>query len=175
MKKQGGTSYVFREISWDEIDRLREMFPDDDNMWRRYRTMRLRQLNRHEARVFVIVDRGSIIGEITATFISHALPTEAILGQRAYLQAYRIREDHQGKGLGQQLLQYALQKLASDGYTEFTIGVEDKNERARHIYRKFGFTYEIDRGKGDEFDPTEYALLLKRLPQQHTDGNSRSR
>ena len=77
--------------------------------------------------------------------------------------AFRLDKKFQGKGLGQKLIKYAITDLESKGYTEFTIGVEDDNEIAKHIYFKLGFNEEIDKGRGDEFDPTDYTLYLKKL------------
>ena len=52
--------------------------------------------------------------------------------------------------------------LAENGYSEFTVGVEDDNTRARYMYEKNGFTEPIARIKecyqGDSY---EYDLLLK--------------
>ena len=53
------------------------------------------------------------------------------------------------------------------GYTEFTIGVEENNIVAKHIYSKLGFNQVIDKGKGNEFDPTEYTLYLKDITDKN--------
>ena len=68
---------------------------------------------------------------------------------------------YQGQGLGQKLINYCIEYLIKKGYTQFTIGVEDDNEIAKHIYFKLGFNEAIDKGHGDEFDPSEYTLYLK--------------
>lgn len=67
------------------------------------------------------------------------------------------------KQIKNQLLEYVYctDYLINIGYTEFTIGVENDNEIAKHIYFKLGFTNAIDKGHGDEFDPSEYTLYLK--------------
>ena len=54
--------------------------------------------------------------------------------------------------------------LAEKGYSEFTIGVEDDNEKAIHIYSKLGFTQLIGR-MSEEYqgDSYEYGLYLKPL------------
>lgn len=72
-----------------------------------------------------------------------------------------MEKEYRGKGLGQKLLDYVLKVMEARGYTEFTIGVEDDNEIAKHIYFKYGFVEPIDHGDGDEFDPSEYTLYLK--------------
>lgn len=157
------TDRVFRRIAWDEFDGLHRLFPDNEQMWQKYREMRRKEFVRRETDVYVIQQNGAFVGEVTASYTSHTLAAEAIPGQRAYLQAYRLEEDHQGRGLGQKLLQFALSDLEQRGYTEFTIGVEEENERAKHIYFKLGFTEMIDKGRGDEFDPTDYTLYLRRV------------
>ena len=52
--------------------------------------------------------------------------------------------------------------LSQKGYSEFTIGVEDDNETAVHIYSKLGFTQFV--GKiSEEYqgDSYEYGLYLR--------------
>lgn len=53
--------------------------------------------------------------------------------------------------------------LAEKGYSEFTIGVEEDNETAMHIYSKLGFTQLIGR-MSEEYqgDSYEYWLYLMR-------------
>lgn len=63
-------------------------------------------------------------------------------------------------------MDYTLTDLENRGITEFTIGVENDNEVAKHIYFKYGFTEEIDYGKGDVFDPTDYTLYMKSIQKE---------
>ncbi len=104
-----------------------------------------------------------VFRKITNSYISHDLNSEAIPNQRVYLQAFRLDKKYQGLGLGQKLLQFVLSDLEEQGYKEFTIGVEAGNERAKHIYFKFGFTEAIDRGYGNEFDPSNYTLYMRSI------------
>lgn len=54
--------------------------------------------------------------------------------------------------------------LENKGYSEFTIGVEDDNETALHIYSKLGFTQLIGRiREAYQGDSYEYGLYLKAL------------
>lgn len=132
-------------------------------MWLKYRAMRLKELDDQEIDVYVIDADHSFVGEISVNYTSHDLASETIPHQRVYLQAFRLAQKYQGLGLGQELLRFALSDLERQGYNEFTIGVEDDNERAKHIYFKLGFTEAIDRGYGDEFDPSDYTLYLRRI------------
>ena len=72
-------------------------------------------------------------------------------------------EAHRGRGLGQRLLRFALTDLERRGYTQFTIGVEEDNKVAKHIYFKLGFTRAIDKGCGDELDPSDYTLYMRSI------------
>lgn len=112
--------------------------------------------------IFALCDRDKIIGELRVKYISDDIRF-ADNSKRAYLYAFRIHKKHQGKGLGNFLLENVLSILANNGYMEFTVGVEDDNAKARYIYEKNGFIEPIARIKecyqGDNY---EYDLLLKR-------------
>ena len=155
--------YVFRKIAKDEFDGLHGLFPDNEQMWLKYRNMRLKEFDNKEIDVYVIELYNSFIGELSINYISHNLTSETIPNQRVYLQAFRLDKKWQGFGLGQKLILFALSDLEQQGYTEFTIGVEDDNKIAKHIYFKFGFTEVIDRGYGDEFDPSDYTLYMRSI------------
>lgn len=149
-----------------KFDKLHNLFPDHEQMWAKYRDMRLKEFDNKEIDVYVIERDHAFIGELTIHYTSQALASETIPGQRVYLQAFRLDKKYQGLGLGQKLIQYALSDLEQQGYTEFTIGVEEDNEKAKHIYFKFGFTEAIDRGCGDEFDPSDHTLYIRKVPME---------
>ena len=111
--------------------------------------------------IFVMFDNDRPIGELHAAYESD--DERAVKEKRAYLFAYRIHEDYQGHGYGKQLLQNVIDTLYKKGYTEFTVGVEDDNARAKHIYDSFGFT-ELFARKYEEYqgDGYEYGLYLRR-------------
>lgn len=113
--------------------------------------------------IFTLFDGAKIIGELRVKYISDDNRfTEK--GKRVYLYAFRIHQKHQGKGLGNFLLENVLKILAENGYSEFTVGVEDDNARARYMYEKYGFTELIARIKESyQGDSYEYDLLLKRI------------
>ncbi len=151
----------FRKIGIEQFEKLKKLFPDNETKWIKYKNKRLQQFEKQEIDVFVIEDDDKFISEITVNYKSHQLETETIPNKRVYLEAFRVDKKYQGQGLGQKLIKYCIDYLINIGYTEFTIGVEENNEIAKHIYFKFGFTNPIDKGKGDEFDISEYTLYLK--------------
>lgn len=113
--------------------------------------------------IFALFDGNKIIGELRVKYISDD-NRFAEKGNRAYLYAFRIHKKYQGKGLGNFLLKNILTILTENGYSEFTVGVEDDNARARYMYKKHGFTETIARIKESyQGDSYEYDLLLKRI------------
>ncbi len=112
--------------------------------------------------VFALFDKDKIIGELRVKYISDD-NRFAEKGKRAYLYAFRIHQKYQGKGLGNFLLEDVLTILTENGYNEFTVGVEDTNLKARHMYEKHGFTESVARIKESyQGDSYEYDLLLKK-------------
>lgn len=112
--------------------------------------------------IYLLFTGETLIGELHVTWRSDD-PLAAIDGQRAYLSAFRIREEWQGRGLGQYLLRGVISAIEGRGYREITIGVEDDNALAKHIYAKFGFTEFVERRRESyQGDSYEYDLLLRR-------------
>ena len=118
-------------------------------------------IENNEIDIFALFIDSNLIGELRVMY-SNEGNQFAIEGQRAYLYAFRIDKIHQSKGYGRYLLAYVLNDLKAKGYTEFTVGVEDDNARAIHIYKLFGFNDVIAR-KTEEYqgDRYEYNLYLK--------------
>ena len=112
--------------------------------------------------IYLLFEGDDLVGELHVTWRSDD-PLAAVDGRRAYLSAYRIREDRQGRGYGQRLLRGVIEAIEARGYREITIGVEDDNLRAKHIYGKFGFTeFVARRREAYQGDGYEYDLLLRR-------------
>lgn len=153
----------FRKIKVEEFEKLKKLFPDNDEMWIKYKNKQIKQFENQEIDVFVIENNENFIGEITVNYKSNELESETIPNIRVYLEAFRVDKKYRGQGLGQKLINYCINYLNNIGYTEFTIGVEEDNEIAKHIYFKLGFNEAIDKGHGNEFDPCEYTLYLKNI------------
>ena len=112
--------------------------------------------------IFVLYDNGILVGELHAKYESDD-ENYAVRGGRAYLFAFRVREGLQNKGYGTYLLGEVIAALQSDGYSEFTVGVEDDNPRALHMYQAAGFNEFVLRAKEEyQGDAYEYNLYLKR-------------
>ena len=157
------SDFNYRKLKKEEFDKLKHSFNDTEELWNKYKEKRMKQYEINDIDTYIVELNNQVVGEITVNYSSHDLETEAIPNKRVYLQAFRIEPSYQGYGLGQKLMEYTIEDLENKGITEFTIGVEDNNEVAKHIYFKYGFTKEIDHGKGDEYDTTDYTLYLKSI------------
>ena len=150
----------FRKINLNELDKLKNLY-DYENFEEFKQKITTDILNKVKD-LYILEEDGKIIGEIKVTYKSD-MPNQTIQNIRVYLYAFRIHKDYQNKGLGQKLLTFVINSLENEGITEFTLGVEDDNEIAKHIYEKFGFTEIIDRQsetvKGSTY---EYNLLLRK-------------
>ena len=150
-------------IDKNEFEKLKILFPDNDLMWEKYKKMRMMQYFRKEIDIFVLEYKQQIIGEVSINYANQNLKTETIPRKRVYFEAFRVNKKYQGYGLGQKLLESALEYVKRMGYIEATVGVEENNKIAKHIYNKYGFTEAIDRGQGTELDSCEYTLYLKKF------------
>lgn len=155
------SNLTLRPMTSQELSALTSLFDYNDVAAMIAENTRL--IDSGDFSIYLLFEDGELIGELHVTWLSED-PLASIDGQRAYLSAYRIRDDRQGRGLGQYLLRGVIDAIEARGYREITIGVEDDNLRAKHLYRKFGFTEFVARRRevyqGDEY---EYDLLLRRI------------
>ena len=120
-----------------------------------------REIRDRRLDIYVLSEQDVLIGELHVLY-EHEDGNYAVRGRRAYLHAFRIRDAYQNKGYGKRLLGAVIADLKEHGYTEFTVGVEDGNERALHIYRSMGFDHFLLRTREEyQGDAYEYNLYLK--------------
>ena len=103
----------FRKIKKEEFEKLKRLFPDNEDMWIKYKKKRLEQFEKKEIDVFVIEEDEKVIGEITVSYKNDELETETIPNKRVYLQAFRVDKKYQGQGLGQKLIEYCIENLTN--------------------------------------------------------------
>lgn len=113
--------------------------------------------------IFGLFREGCLIGELRVAY-KHNDERFAVINKRVYLYAFRIRKELQASGYGSFLINAVISTLSEKGYSEFTVGVEDDNEVALHIYSRLGFTHLIGRIEEEyQGDGYEYGLYLKTL------------
>ena len=152
---------IVRKLKTSELSMLTQLFnyKDIDDMI----TENTRSIKNGIVDIFALFDDGKLIGELHVKY-DNKDKDFAEKGKRAYLFAFRIHKEYQGKGLGSYLLKTVIDELNANGYHELTVGVEDDNIRARYMYEKYGFINPIARIKENyQGDSYEYDLLLKKI------------
>ena len=99
----------FRSIEIVEFEKLKNLFPGNEELWEKYKKIQIEKLEKNEIDIFVIESGKNIIGEITANYKSNKLRNEAKKGVRAYLEAFRIDKCYRNQGLGKRLISYCHQ------------------------------------------------------------------
>ena len=151
---------IVRKLKASELPILTELFnyKDIDDMI----TENTRNIENDNIDIFALFVDGKLIGELHVKY-DNKDKDFAKKGKRAYLFAFRVHKDYQGKGLGSYLLETVVDELNANGYHELTVGVEGDNNRARYMYEKHGFIHPIARiietYQGDSY---EYDLLLRK-------------
>lgn len=159
--RKGGVS--FGTLSISEVDSLEPLFLGAPDAWQKYRDECRANIATDLMRVYVARQGNKIIGQISAHFVPRLNLEEAIPDQRVYFDSFCILPSMRTKGYGQQLLSYALEQLKAENYKEFTVGVEESDAVALHIYFKFGFTEKIGHSGGDDSKPGDFDLYLLRV------------
>ena len=81
-------------------------------------------------------DAGKIIGTLQLSFIQYLTYMGSI---RAQIEAVRIHEDFRGKGIGQQLFKWAIQRANEKGAHLLQLTTDKKRPEALRFYEKLGF------------------------------------
>lgn len=123
-----------------------------------------KKIENGEIDVFTLYIENRLIGELRVAY-THKDSRFAIMGKKAYLYALRIHKDFQGNGYGKYLLDEVINNLYQKGYTEYTIGVEEDNKPALHLYSKLGFS-ELVATIDEEYQGDSYTYSLYCLKKQ---------
>lgn len=81
-------------------------------------------------------ESGQIIGTMQLSFIQYLTYQGGI---RAQIEAVRVHEDHRGKGIGQKLFEWAIQRAKEKGAHVLQLTTDKKRPEAIHFYEKLGF------------------------------------
>lgn len=138
-----------KKASANNIGELSDLFPNDLES-------RIQQVKDGIIDIYYVEHNGCPVGRLIANYDNQHLNNETIPGVRVCLSHFILFKDYRNKRLGGKLLAFALHDLRARGYKEFTVGVEEKNHIAKHLYGKNGFTEIINHGS----DPCEYNLFL---------------
>lgn len=153
---------IARKVKISEIDKLNPLFQANDQ--KKFIEQRMKKIENGTIDIYILEENDNFIAEVTIVYDKQKYADYTIPNQRVYVEALRVLSEYQGKGLGQYFMKEVMRMVKEDGYTEMTIGVEDDNCNAKHIYEKLGFTEFIKRDKGSfEGEHYEYDVTMRRL------------
>lgn len=115
----------------------------------------------------------SLLGELYIFWDSED-KDEANGKDRAYLCAFRVKKELQGRGLGKKLMQRVLCRVRERGFREATIGADnDDAERLTCMYKSWGFSeliklqntdyHYLDKNNNPTYYEVPYALYVNKL------------
>ncbi|MEM9548454.1 MAG: GNAT family N-acetyltransferase [Bacteroidota bacterium] len=126
---------IVRLLANDELGAQREKFEDPlpTQYYEAFDTI----INDVNQELMVAVDdHQRVIGTFQLSFIQY-LTYQG--GVRAQIEAVRIREDQRGKGIGEQMFQWAIQRAKERGAHILQLTTDKKRPEALRFYEKLGF------------------------------------
>jgi len=126
---------IVRMIANDKLGKLREDFKDPlpDKYYVAFENIR----NDKNQELIVLEDeKAGIIGTLQLSFIQY-LTYQG--GVRAQIEAVRVREDQRGKGIGEQLFIWAIERSKKRGAHLIQLTTDKKRPEALKFYEKLGF------------------------------------
>jgi len=81
-------------------------------------------------------DSGKVIGTLQLSFIQYLTYQGGI---RAQIEAVRVHEDYRGKGIGQQLFEWAIKRAKKKEAHVLQLTTDKKRPEALNFYEKLGF------------------------------------
>lgn len=151
-----------RILNPNELNILTELFSYNDVS--EMIASNTKKIENGEIDVFCLYIEDRLIGELRTAY-THKDSRFALKGKRAYLYALRIHKDFRGNGYGKYLLNEVINILLEKGYREVTIGVEEDNKPALHLYSKLGFN-ELIAIIDEEYQGDCYSYSLYLLKKQ---------
>ncbi len=109
----------------------------------------LKNLSSENFEFWTVENNGELIGELYIVW--DAIDKEEADGiKRAYLCAFRVKEEYQGKGIGSKLMKGVIERVKERGFIELTIGIDnDDYEKLFSMYKHFGFDIHIKKKDTD--------------------------
>jgi GNAT superfamily N-acetyltransferase len=92
-------------------------------------------VNESAGRAWLIESDGQTVGYVVLTY-SYSIEFH---GRDAFVDELYVRETYRGRGLGTAALEFVEGLCPSLGVRPLHLEVDDGNDRARTVYRKFGF------------------------------------
>ena len=118
----------------DDLGSTRELVtdpPDDGYM------LAFRQIDSDPShRLVVVEERGEVVGTVQLSFLPHLVLHG---GERAQIDAVRVRPDRRGTGLGEAMLAWAINEARERGCQLVQLTTSTTRVDARRFYERLGF------------------------------------
>jgi len=150
-----GLNLLLRPVKLSDEHLLKDFFYSlsNDSMYRRFVSTRT-DMHHERLQPFVVIDYTK---EMVILAVLQHEEKEAIVGMAQYLiddvthtaeVAFVVRDDYQGKGIGQELLTYVTYLARKKGLLGFIAAVLTENQRMLQLFEKMGFIIEkrVDSG-----------------------------
>ena len=126
---------IVKMIAHDELGKSREDFKDPlpDKYYAAFDNI---SNDTNQELIVLEDDNSTIIGTLQLSFIQYLTYQGGI---RAQLEAVRIHEDHRGKGLGEKMFTWAIEKAKERGAHLIQLTTDKKRSEALRFYEKLGF------------------------------------
>ncbi|MCM1054578.1 MAG: GNAT family N-acetyltransferase [Bacteroides sp.] len=146
----------------ERLDELNVIY--DMSRYENFQNTRKNNLERCKEICVVAEENGKFVGELSMMTENANIPAAVIPNKRVYLFGLRVLPDYRGQGIGTALLKHAVTLCAQRGIFEFTIGVETKNEGARRLYERLGFTLFLENCSEVQFgEMCKFDLMMLKL------------
>ena len=126
---------IIKMLAEDKLGKQRENFKDP--LPESYR-IAFQKINSDENQELIVVedDNSEIIGTLQLSFIQY-LTYQG--GVRAQIEAVRVREDVRGRGIGQKMFEWAIQRAKNRNVHLLQLTVDRKRPEAITFHEKLGF------------------------------------
>ena len=127
--------YIVKMLAQDELGQLRENYqePLTDVYYDAFQRI---DEDQNQELIVIENDGYEIIGTLQLSFIPYLTYQGGI---RAQIEAVRIRADQRGKGIGEQLFRWAIDRAKERGAHLLQLTTDKKRPDALRFYEKLGF------------------------------------
>lgn len=126
---------IIRLIADDYLGQQRESFELPLN--ERY-VMAFREIDADTNNELIVAELdGEVVGTLQLTF-TPSLSFQG--GKRSTVESLRVDERYRGKGIGRELMLWAISRAKEAGCVSMQLTSHNSRERAHHFYEKLGFS-----------------------------------
>ncbi len=138
--KKDDVPEIVKMIANDELGKQREDYqePLPEKYYQAFENI---DCDINQELIVIENEENEVIGTLQLTFIQYLTYQGGI---RAQIEAVRIREDQRGKGIGEKLFKWAINRLKEKGAHLLQLTTDKKRPEALKFYEKLGFTASHD-------------------------------